>query len=133
MGKRLEKLKRAKVKFHKAVEKGRGYRDIAFKKGREIQAKAQQLKETYPVFGGTEELFGFGEQKRHDVRAPDLLGNVGGVGTIDFGLNDYAPRAKPVIQGVDEAAIQKEMFEHPWASRSVAAQIAKDHRKKRRR
>lgn len=127
------KVKATYAKRGEYVAKARAYRDTAYKKGREIQKKAQYLQQTYPVFGGTEELFGFNQPQKAALKSPDLLGNVGGVGTIDFGLGDYAPRTKPVIQGVDAQAIQKEMFEHPWASRQVAAQIAKDHKKRRKR
>jgi hypothetical protein len=35
-------------------------------------------------------------------------------------------------QGVSERKIRREMFEHPWASRKIAMQIALDHVRKKK-
>jgi hypothetical protein len=116
MGKRLEKLKVAiakekkehpwlnwkqakkvvldhKKKAEATIQKAREYRDKAYKKGGEIQKQIGKFREDYPVLGGSGDLFGLGEQKRHDLGSVDLFGNVGVNPDFDmFGMNPQPPK-----------------------------------------
>jgi hypothetical protein len=107
MGKRLEKLKVAIAKEKKEHpwlnwkqakkvvldHKKKAEATIQKAKGGEIQKQIGKFREDYPVLGGSGDLFGLGEQKRHDLGSVDLFGNVGVNPDFDmFGMNPQPPK-----------------------------------------